>query len=141
MQEDIVLRYARKCDAKAIHALLWAAKETIPLKPNFCDDDHFKLVEKWCCSCDVWCVVQKTVIIGAMVMQENKIFYLVVSPDHQRKGFARKLVKKAKDICKERGVTADVAPNNEAIKELLKAEGFQDNGSFSEWYIYSWNPV
>ena len=48
------LRLARKADAPAIHALLWEAKDEIPLTEKFKEDWYLKWVENHCkalCRC------------------------------------------------------------------------------------------
>ena len=102
----IMLRRAREVEATAIHALLWAAKDAIPLVEAFHTERYRKWVEDRCNEKLVWVVVKQATTIGAMVMQGNEVFHLVVSPEHQRNGVARTLVEKAKAVCKEHGVTA-----------------------------------
>jgi N-acetylglutamate synthase-like GNAT family acetyltransferase len=144
-----MLRRARKVEVAAIHALLWAAKDTIPLVEAFHTEPYRKWVEDRCTEKLVWVVVKRATIIGAMVMQGNEVFYLVVSPEHRRKGIAKILVEKAKAVCKEHGVTARVAPTNISATNLLTAEGFRCDGVIpgqpgsimERWVGYSWNPA
>jgi N-acetylglutamate synthase-like GNAT family acetyltransferase len=107
-----MLRRAQEVEAAAIHALLWSAKDVIPLVEAFHTEPYRKWVEERCKEKLVWVVVKHATIIGAMVMQGNELFYLVVSPEHRRKSVARMLVKKAKALCKEHGVSAKAAPTN-----------------------------
>jgi GNAT superfamily N-acetyltransferase len=82
-----------------------------------------------------------------MIMQENEIFYLVVSTEHRRKGTGRMLVKKAKSLYKEQGVKARVASGNMPVVRLLAAEGFRCDGAIpgmpgsvtESWIGYSWS--
>jgi GNAT superfamily N-acetyltransferase len=143
-----MLRGAREVEAAAIHALLWAEKDTIPLVEAFYTEPYRKWVEERCKERVVWVVVKKATIIGAMVMQGNEVRYLVVSPEHRRTGVAR-VLKKAKAVCKEHGVRAEVAPANISAKRLLTAEGFRCDGIIpgipgsivGSWIGYSWNPA
>ncbi len=143
----IMLRRAREVEAAAIHGLLWAAKDAIPLVEAFHTERYRKWVEDRCNEKLVWVVVKQATIIGAMVMQGNEVFYLVVSPEHQRNGVARALVEKAKAVCKEHGVTARIAPTNIPVAKLLTAEGFRPDGIIpgqpgsimENWIGYSWN--
>ena len=144
-----MLRRAREVEAAAIHALLWSAKDVIPLVEAFHTEPYRKWVEERCKEKLVWVVVRQATIIGAMVMQGNELFYLVVSPEHRRKGVARMLVKKAKALCKEHGVSAKAAPTNISVTRLLTAEGFRCDGIIpglpgsimESWIGYSWNPA
>jgi GNAT superfamily N-acetyltransferase len=143
-----MLRRAREVEAAAIHALLWSAKDVIPLVEAFHTEPYRKWVEERCKEKLVWVVVKQATIIGAMVMQGNEVFYLVVSPQHRRKGVARTLVEKAKAVCKERGVTARVAPTNIPATRLLTADGFRCDGTvpgqpgsiMESWIGYSFWP-
>jgi GNAT superfamily N-acetyltransferase len=92
------LRLARKADAPAIHALLWAAKDDIPLTEKFKDDWYLRWVEDHCKRRAVWIVRNNDEIAGAMVMEENQIFYLVVSKKHRRKGIGTALIARAKKV-------------------------------------------
>jgi GNAT superfamily N-acetyltransferase len=123
-----MLRRAREVEATVIHALLWSAKDDIPLVEAFQTDPYRKWVSDHCKRKAVWVVAEKTTIFGTMVMQGNEIFYLVVASEHRRKGAARMLVRKAKALCKEHGVRAKVAPGNIPIATLLTAEGFRYDG-------------
>jgi GNAT superfamily N-acetyltransferase len=144
-----MLRRAREGEAAVIHALLWSAKDAIPLDEVFQRDPYRQWVADRCKEKVVWIVAEKRKIVGAMVMQGNEIFYLVVAADYRRKGAGRILVKKAKALCKTHGVTAKAAPGNIAIAKLLTTEDFRCDGiipgvpgSITEsWMGYSWNPA
>ena len=142
-----MLRCAREIEAPAVHTLLWSAKRDIPLVEAFQADRYLHWVADRCKNKVVWIVTQKSKIIGVMVMQENEIFYLVVSTGHRRKGTGRMLVRKAKALYKERGVKARVAPGNVPVVSLLAAEGFRCDGAIrgtpgsitESWIGYSWS--
>jgi ribosomal protein S18 acetylase RimI-like enzyme len=142
-----MLRRAREVEATVIHSLLWSVKNDIPLTEAFQAEPYRQWVSDQCTKKIVWVVTEKRKIIGAMVMQGNKIFYLVVSTEHRRRGAARMLVRKAKALCKEHGVTAEVAPGNIPVARLLAAEGFRCDGTLpgvpgsitANWIGYSWN--
>jgi hypothetical protein len=55
----LMLRRAREVDAVAIHALLWAAKDAIPLVEAFSTEPYRKWVEERCKEQVVWVVVKK----------------------------------------------------------------------------------
>jgi GNAT superfamily N-acetyltransferase len=144
-----MLRRAREAEAAVIHALLWSAKDAIPLTEAFQTDPYRQWVADRCKEKVVWVVADKSKILGTMVMQGNEIFYLAVSADHRRKGAARILVKKAKALCKAHGVRAKAAPGNIPIAKLLTTEGFRCDGIIpgvpgsitASWIGYSWNPA
>jgi GNAT superfamily N-acetyltransferase len=144
-----MIRRAREIEASDVHALLWSAKDDIPLVEAFQTDRYREWIADHCKNKLVWIVAHKSEIIGAMVMQANEIFYLVVSTGHRRKGAGRMFVKKAKTLYKKRGVKAKVAAGNIPVARLLAAEGFRCDGvipgtpgSITEsWIGYSWNPA
>lgn len=65
-----MLRQARKADARAIHALLWACRADIPLTDKFINDEYREWVERYCKGKAVWVVENDEEIAGAMVMQK-----------------------------------------------------------------------
>jgi N-acetylglutamate synthase-like GNAT family acetyltransferase len=142
-----MLRRAREIEAPDVHVLLWSAKHDIPLVEAFHTDRYLHWVADRCKNKVVWVVTLKSKITGVMIMQENEIFYLVVSTENRRKGTGRMLVKKAKTLYKEQGVKARVSPANIPVVKLLAAEGFRCDGvipgmpgSISEsWIGYSWS--
>ena len=124
-----MLRRAREVEAGVVHALLWSAKDDIPLVEAFQTDPYYReWVADRCKQKVVWVVTEKRKIIGTMVMRGTEIFYLAVSAEHRRKGVARMLVRKAKALCRERGVTAKAVPGNIPVARLLVAEGFRCDG-------------
>jgi GNAT superfamily N-acetyltransferase len=136
-----MLRRARTADAAAIHALLWSAKDDIPLTDNFHTDPYRKWVEDRCAEEVVWVVLQKATVTGTMVMQGNEIFYLVVSSAHRRKGVARILLSKAKALYKNHGLRARIVPTNIPVAKLFAAEGFRCDGLDDKWLRYTWSSV
>jgi GNAT superfamily N-acetyltransferase len=128
-------RKARKADGPAVFALVWAARDDIPLDPDFYNDVNKKWISEFCKKGDVWVVEEAGTVIGAMVLSGNEVFYLVVSANHRRLGVGRTLLRKAK--CKGRWVR--VKPTNLAMIQLLEGEKFQrdpDHLRGSGWHVY-----
>jgi ribosomal protein S18 acetylase RimI-like enzyme len=126
---------ARKADGPAVFELLWTAKDEIPLEPIFDSDENKKWVSKLCGEGHVWVVKKGHTIIGAMLLLDNEVFYLVVSASHRRQGIGRTLLCEAK--CQGRWVR--VKPANTAMIKLLESEGFwhdQDHLPASGWHAY-----
>jgi len=131
-------RKAQKADGPAVFELLWAARDKIPLKPIFDQDQNKEWVSKLCGEGDVWVVKEANTIIGAMVLTHNEVLYLVVSASHRRQGIGGKLLREAK--CQGRWVR--VTPANTAMIQLLESEGFQhdpDHSTDPGWHAYRLN--
>jgi ribosomal protein S18 acetylase RimI-like enzyme len=131
----MMLRRAQKADGAAVFALLWTARDDIPLRPEFYNDGNKKWILEQCSKRRVWVIEEDEVVIGAMLLRGQEIFYLVVSPPHRRKGFARILLRKAK----RKRRWAKVQPANAAIIRLLESEGFRydpDRLTASGWDTY-----
>jgi GNAT superfamily N-acetyltransferase len=131
------LRLARKADAAAIHALLSAAKDEIPLT-------YVKWVEDRCKRRAVWVIQENDEIAGAIIMRASEIYYLVVYGRHRRKGIGRALIAKAKEFCTDKRwdtLTARVRRTNAPILQLLFAEGFRLDPILQaapDWDVYTW---
>ena len=130
-----MLRRAQETDGAAVFELLWAAKDEIPLRPEFYNDDNKEWISEECGKRHVWVIEERGSIIGAMLLQGDEIFYLVVSANHRHKGLARILLRKVI----RKGRWAKVQPANTAAVGLLKSEGFQydrDLLTGSGWVAY-----
>lgn len=122
-----MLRQARKADARAIHALLWACRADIPLTDKFINDQYREWVERYCKCKAVWVVENDEEIAGAMVMQAHELFYLVVAVNHRRTGVAQSLIAQAKQYALNKRwniLKAKANPGNIAVQSLLRKEGF-----------------
>jgi hypothetical protein len=56
-------------DTDAVRALLWTAKDEIPLSPNFIDDSYRAWVREECRRRNVWIVEREGTLAGTMIMQ------------------------------------------------------------------------
>jgi hypothetical protein len=128
-------RLARKTDGPAVFALIWEAKDEIPLDPDFYNDINKKWISDFCKKGDVWVVEEDDSVIGAMVLSSNEVLYLVVCKSHRRQGVGRTLLGEAK--CDGRWVR--VKPTNVGMIQLLECEGFRhdpDHLRGSGWKVY-----
>jgi len=138
-----LLRQARKSDATAVHALLWACRADIPLTDKFIDDWYREWVEQHCKRRAVWVVEREGEIAGAMVMQAHEIFYLVVSLAHRRLGIAQTLIDQAKRYAVNKRwntLKAKANPGNNPVQCLLRKEGFHQDRTESDlkWNVFYW---
>jgi len=138
-----LLRQARKADARAIHALLWACRADIPLTDKFINDEYREWVERYCRRRAVWVVEHDGEIAGAMVMQAHEIFYLVVSHNHRRMGVAHDLIAQAKRYALNKRwntLKAKANPGNARVQNLLRKEDFHKDRSESDlkWNVFYW---
>lgn len=138
-----MIRLGKPSDAPAVHALLWAAKDKIPLNDNFADAAHQQWVLDQCNASAVWVVDSGTEVIGAMVMKPRisppEVFYLVVAEENRKQGIGRALISQAKQIWKT-GLRARAKPYNKEIIGLLTSEGFEPQSNSDRWVWYSWCP-
>lgn len=142
-----MLRRGQEADADSIHALLWSAKDDIPLVEKFQTEPYRNWVAIRCKKQEVWVIMKGSVLVATMILQENLLSYLAVSSKYRRKGAARALVRKAKTLCQEVGcLRAQVAPGNCAVARLMETEDFQctgeEQGLTQKWIGYLWsNPT
>jgi GNAT superfamily N-acetyltransferase len=83
----------------------------------------------------VWVVKEGDSIVGAMLLDHDQLFYLVVSASHRRKGIGRTLLCEVK--CE--GLWAKVKPANATMIQFLESEGFQhdpDHLTPAGWNAY-----
>ena len=95
-QNTVKLRRAKKADGATVFELLWAARNEIPLHDSFYSEGTREWVCNHCSKRRVLVIEEYTVVVGAMLVQADEIFYLVISPNHRRKGYARMLLRRAK---------------------------------------------
>ena len=91
-----MIRRAKVSDAAAVHAVLLAARDEIPLTPNFADDAYKKWVRDECRRRNGWVFELDGVIAGVTIMDVDEIFYLVTAPGYRKRGVAQALVEDAK---------------------------------------------
>jgi GNAT superfamily N-acetyltransferase len=138
-----LLRQARKADASAIHALLWACRADIPLTDKFINDWYREWLEQYCKRRSVWVVANDGEIAGAMVMMAHEIFYLVVALNHRRAGVAQSLIAQAKRYALNKRwntLKAKANPTNAAVQNLLIKEEFHHDRAESDlqWNVFYW---
>ena len=143
---DPVIRRAKVKDAKAVHAVLWAAHEEIPLSPDFVDDAYKKWVRDECRDRRIWIFECDGETAGVTVMSVCEIFYLVTSPGHRKRGIARALVEDAKArVWKKYRATAlgRVRLENLPVVRLLEKLDFvvdHDMITRPGWVVYRARP-
>ncbi|WP_421738912.1 GNAT family N-acetyltransferase [Caulobacter sp.] len=142
------IRRALVADALAVHTVLLAAKNDIPLKENFADAAHQDWVRGQCRQKNVWLDDRAGDIAGVMVMRANEIFYLVVATRFRRQGVGRALIRHALDYIRRkrwRGAKARIRTANAPIVRLLASEGFRPHpilaASEPGWEVYTWGDV
>jgi ribosomal protein S18 acetylase RimI-like enzyme len=138
-----LLRLARKEEAAAVHALLSAAKADIPLVEAFDSDPYRRWVQDCCEKKLVWVSTQGSEILGAAIIEKNKLSYLAVAGDSRRKGIGRQLVQKSKQLAGPNQVTAQAAEENQSARRLLESERFvavgTKPGAMVRWVQYIWS--
>ena len=143
---DSMIRRARVRDAEIVHAVLLAAREEIPLAPNFADDAHKNWVRDECRYRRVWIFQRNEQAAGVMVMSVLEIFYLVTSPVHRKCGVAQALVEDAKArVWKRYRATAQgrVRLENLPVVRLLEKLDFvvdHDMVTSPGWVFYRAKP-
>jgi len=127
---------AHERDGSAVFDLLWAARDEIPLKPGFDHDQNEKWITKRCADGAVRVVKDGNTIVGALVLREDEVFYLVVSASHRRQSIGRDLLREVK----RPGRWLRVAPGNTAMIKLLEGEGFKFDPDHlmtgADWHVY-----
>jgi hypothetical protein len=74
-----LIRRARRSDGPGVYSLLWAARDDIPLRPEFNNDATKNLITQQCANNHVWLAEADGELAGAMLLKGDEIFYLVVS--------------------------------------------------------------
>lgn len=123
--------------------LLSAAKADIPLVAAFDSDPYLQWV-KGCCEKNlVWVSVQRSEILGAAIIQQNQLSYLVVAKTRRRKGIGRQLVQKFRQLLRQNEGTVRAAQGNCSVRKLLESEGFRavatKPGAMVTWVDYVWS--
>jgi ribosomal protein S18 acetylase RimI-like enzyme len=134
MEANPTIAQAR--DGLAVFELLWAARDEIPLKPSFNHDQNEKWITKRCDEGYVWVIKNGDTIVGALVLGEGEVFYLVVSASHRGQGIGRSLLQEVK----RPGRWLRIAPGNAAMIKLVESEGFRhdpDRLTAAGWDAYT----
>jgi GNAT superfamily N-acetyltransferase len=132
-----ILRFARVCEAAAIHALLWTARNDIPLRDTFILADRIEWVRNECRRKRFWVIEIDGEIAGAMRLDANEIFYLVTADAYRRRGVAAMLIAYAKK--RYRSLTAKTQAANERTQTLLRREGFRfSSEDHMGWLHFEW---
>jgi ribosomal protein S18 acetylase RimI-like enzyme len=124
-----MIRLAKVEDATTVHALMLAARESIPLADNFADDAHKQWVRERCKKRECWIDERDDTIAGIMVLTVTEIAYLVTDATWFRNGIASGLVDHAVTVVRRRfrretGVTVRAREDNTPIINLLEKKGF-----------------
>jgi N-acetylglutamate synthase-like GNAT family acetyltransferase len=135
MRPTFTIRKARKADGPTVFQLIWSARNDIPLKDQFNSDLTREWLTEECRRRRVWVVEAEGVIVGALHIFFDELFYLVVSDKQRRQGIARQLLAKGK----RRRRWCRVAKANHAVIALLESEGFvynPDRLTAGDWLAY-----
>lgn len=135
-------RFARVKDAPAVFDVLRSCRLEIPLSDAY----ELEQVRGDCKSKRYWVVESEGVIVGAMKLCVNDIFFLAVRAEYRKQGIARSLIGYAKQRCaKQRwsSLSAKTRKSNKPTIALLMSEGFLQNHVAlvlgSGWIAYAWN--
>lgn len=79
-----MIRRATVKDAKVIHALLWSAKDAIPLSDHFNNDNYLAWVRDECRRRNTWIVENDGQPVGAMIIWVDEIRYLATDARDRR---------------------------------------------------------
>jgi ribosomal protein S18 acetylase RimI-like enzyme len=138
-----MIRRAIVKDAAAVHALLWSARNEIPLTDQFNNEEYRTWVRDECKRQNVWIMEKSGQVAGVMVMKVDEIFYLVTDPVRRRSRVGECLILHAM-ACVQRKygspVFAKVRPDNFPIVELLTKLQFvldPDRVTQAGWTCYS----
>jgi GNAT superfamily N-acetyltransferase len=139
-----MIRRAKVKDAEAVHAVLLAAREEIPLTRNFADDAYKKWVRDKCRDRRVWIFERDGEAAGVVVMSVREIFYLTTFPAHRNCGVAQALVEDAKArVWKRYRTTARGRPENLPVVRLLEKLDFvvdRNMVASPGWVFYTAKP-
>jgi ribosomal protein S18 acetylase RimI-like enzyme len=139
-----MIKRARVKDAPAVHALLLAARDDIPLASNFADQAHQDWVRQQCRAQYVWLDEWR----GVMVMRVTEIFYLVTASEFRGRGVASNLIDHAIADVRRRyrvGVTARAREQNIPMVRLLLKKGFYRHpvlvAANPDWTVFAFGNV
>ena len=111
-------RLAHVREAAAVHAVLWAARDDIPITAtDFNSERYLEWVRNKCCQKLFWVIEIDSSIAGVMLLDGDDIFYLVTTRPYQRRGVATALLAYAKSM--HRSLTAKTKPDNSRTIKLL----------------------
>ena len=82
-------------------------------------------------------------LLGRIVGDEAEILTIATSPDHRRKGHAKRLLSNFFKIASERGVTSaflEVAADNRPARALYETSGFEEVGLRAAYYARPSDP-
>ncbi|HEY8094900.1 MAG TPA: GNAT family N-acetyltransferase [Methylobacter sp.] len=132
-----ILRFARVREAAAIHALLWTARDDIPLRDTFILPDRIEWVRKECRRRQFWVIEIDGEIAGVMRLDANEVFYLVTADAYRRRGVAAMLITYAKK--RRPTLTAKTKATNRRTAALLDKEGFCFRWEDTDrWLHFEW---
>jgi GNAT superfamily N-acetyltransferase len=112
-------RFARVREAVAVHAVLWAARDAIPITATDFDSEHSLEWVRGLCHRELFWVVEiDSTIAGVMLLDFNDvmergridIFYLATAEPYQRRRVATALLAYAKN--RHSSLTAKTKPDN-----------------------------
>ena len=130
-------RFAHVREAAAVHAVLWAARDDIPITATgFNSERYLEWVRNECRQKLFWVIEIDRTIAGVMLLHDNDIFYLVTAKPYRRRGVATALLSFAKN--RHRFLTAKTKPDNNRMIYLLQREGFQFE-SEDAWRHFMWS--
>lgn len=138
----MLIRRATVKDAEAVHALLWAAKDEIPLRDHFNNDNYRAWVRDQCRDRNVWVMEHEGQLAGALIIWVDQIRYLVTDAAHRRARVAHALIEHAKKYARKKyrsGVWAQVRPDNQPVVRLLEKMNFVrdfDRAVQAGWVCY-----
>jgi GNAT superfamily N-acetyltransferase len=90
-------RFARVLEAAAVHAVLSAARDDIPITAtDFNLDRYLEWARNECRQKSFLVIEIDRTIAGVMLLHDNDIFYLVTAKPYQRRGVATALLAYAK---------------------------------------------
>jgi GNAT superfamily N-acetyltransferase len=93
---SLVLRKALQTDGPEVFELIWSARNEIPLKDKFYSNDNKAWITQECKRKRVWIAEAEGAICGALCIQHDQLFYLVVAEEKRRQGIARLLLSRAR---------------------------------------------
>jgi ribosomal protein S18 acetylase RimI-like enzyme len=118
-----ILRRALKADGDRVFERIWSGRAEIPLRDSFYSDTNRVHITGECRRRRVWIVEADSNLCGALYLQLDQIFYLVVAKEYRRRGIGRMLLQRVK----KPGRYCRVSPSNKAIISLIEREGFVYN--------------
>jgi GNAT superfamily N-acetyltransferase len=129
----ITVRKASTEDAKAVHRMLSA----IPWIANSVKTDSgLSKTRSRCDSGEVWVVDANGKVVSIMFLRPDSLAeslgrrslsipILTTLKEHRRRGYARLLVRRAKEEASNIGSTIEGYPKNDMSRALLRSEGFE----------------